>query len=202
MSDCGPCAGRDRLTIGGAQVTQLLTKPRGADSTELRGAVSRSAQLGIDLCRRGDWKRGLAQLSVIEANKGGGQAIPGLALTYLGYGIAKHHGRLLDGLRYCKAGVDREIWRAENHFNLARTYLIGGQVKRAIAALDYGLGLEPTHPAMLELRMSLGVRRSPTFPFLDRGHLLNRLAGKLRHNMAGRAFPRAAAPAASASERS
>jgi hypothetical protein len=171
-------------------MTQTLTRPRGADSTERRELVSRSAQLGIELCRRGDWKRGLKQLASIEASKGG-QAIPGLALSYLGYGIASQQGRLLDGLRYCKAGVDREIWRAENHFNLARTYLIGGQVKRAIAALDYGLGLEPTHPAMLELRLELGVRRSPTFPFLARGHLLNRMAGKLRHHLAGRAFPRA-----------
>jgi hypothetical protein len=164
-------------------MTQTLTAPRGAESTEQRGAIQRSAQLGIDLCRRGDWKGGLAQLTKIEANKGGGQAIPGLALTYLGYGIASNQGRLLDGLRYCKAGVDREIWRAENHFNLARTYLIGGQIKRAIAALDYGLGLEPTHPEMLELRLKLGVRKQPTFPFLPRGHLLNRIAGKLRHRL-------------------
>jgi hypothetical protein len=162
---------------------QTLLAPRGAESTEQRGMVLQSAQLGIDLCRRGDWKGGLAQLMKIEANKGGGQAIPGLALTYLGYGIASQQGRLLDGLRYCKAGVDREIWRAENHFNLARTYLLGGHVKRAIAALDYGLGLEPTHSAMLELRKKLGVRKQPTFPFLDRGHVLNRLAGKLRHRL-------------------
>jgi hypothetical protein len=164
-------------------MTQTLTAPRGAESTEQRGAILRSAQLGIDLCRRGDWKGGLAQLTKIEANKGGGQAIPGLALSYLGYGIASQQGRLLDGLRYCKAGVDREIWRAENHFNLARTYLLVGQLKRAIAALDYGLGLEPTHPEMLELRLKLGLRKQPTFPFLDRGHVLNRLAGKLRHRL-------------------
>jgi hypothetical protein len=162
---------------------QTLTASRGAESTEKRAMVWKSAQLGIDLCRRGDWKGGLAQLAVVEANKGGGQAIPGLALSYLGYGIASQQGRLLDGLRYCKAGVDREIWRAENHFNLARTYLLAGKLKRAIAALDYGLGLEPTHPAMLELRLSLGVRKQPTFPFLDRRHPLNRLAGKLRHRL-------------------
>ena len=169
--------------------------PRGADSTEHRGVIWKIAVTGVDLCRRGDWKRGLAHLSMVEANKGGGQAIPGLALSYLGYGIASQQGRLLDGLRYCQAGVDREIWRAENHFNLARTYLLGGQVKRAIASLDYALGLEPTHPEMLDLRFKLGVRRSPTFPFLDRRHPLNRIAGKLRHQLAGAMLrPRGTAP--------
>jgi len=166
-------------------MTETLVTPRGADSTEQRGEVWRVAVLGVDLCRRGDWKRGLAHLAMIEANKGGGQAIPGLALSYLGYGIASQQGRLFDGLRYCQAGVDREIWRAENHFNLARTYLIGGQMRRAISSLDYALGLDPTNAEMLDLRFKLGVRRAPTFPFLDRRHPLNRLAGKLRHQLAG-----------------
>ena len=92
-------------------------------------------------------------------------------------------------MRYCRAGVDREIWRAENHLNLARTYLLVGKSKQAIAALDYGLGLEPTNPAMLDLRLKLGVRRSPTFPFLDRRHPLNRIAGRLRHRLAGFELP-------------
>ena len=103
----------------------------------------------------------------------------------------RSRARIADGLRYCRAGVDREIWRAENHLNLARTYLLAGKPKRAIAALDYGLGLEPTNAAMLELRLKLGVRRSPTFPFLDRGHPLNRIAGKLRHRLAGFEMPSA-----------
>src|SRR5262245_15940680 len=122
-------------------MTQPLTTPRGAESTEQRGNVHRMADIGVDHCRRGDWKRGLAYLTMVEANKGGGQSIPAVALSYLGYGIASQEGRLIDGLRYCQAGVDREIWRAESHFNLARCYLLGGHVKRAIASLDYGLGL-------------------------------------------------------------
>ena len=170
-------------------MTQVMSRPRGTDSTEQRELVLRNAQIGIDLCRRGVWKEGLAQLARVEANKGGGQAIPGLALTYLGYGIASQQGRLFDGVRYCRAGVDREIWRAENHLNLARTYLLAGQMKQAIAALDYGLGIEPTNPAMLDLRLKLGVRRSTTFPFLKRNHPLNRIAGKLRHRLAGFELP-------------
>ena len=180
---------RKRLADRGLHMAHPLSRPRGTDSTEQRELVWRSAQIGIDLCRRGLWKEGLAQLAKVEANKGGGQAIPGLALTYLGYGIASQQGRLFEGMRYCRAGVDREIWRAENHLNLARTYLLVGKSKQAIAALDYGLGLEPTNPAMLDLRLKLGVRRSPTFPFLDRRHPLNRIAGKLRHRLAGFAMP-------------
>jgi hypothetical protein len=160
-----------------------IIRMRGADSTGQRELVWKSAQIGIELCRRGLWKAGLTQLRLLEATKGGGQAIPGLALSYFGYGIASLEGRIDEGIRYCRAGVDRQVWCAESHFNLARTYLLAGKLKPAIAALDYGLGLEPTHPEMLELRQSLGVRKQPTFPFLERGHALNRLAGRLRHRL-------------------
>jgi hypothetical protein len=170
-------------------MTQPLSRPRDTDSIEQREPVWKSAQIGIELCRRKLWKDGLAQLASVAADRDDGQPIPSLALTYLGYGIASQQGRIFEGMRYCRAGVDREIWRAENHLNLARTYLVAGQLKLAIAALDYGLGLEPTNPAMLELRLKLGVRRSPTFPFLDRRHPLNRIAGKLRHRLAGFAMP-------------
>jgi hypothetical protein len=158
-----------------------LSTPRGADSTEHRELVSKTAQFGIELCRRGFWEPGLVQLALVEANKGGGQAIPGLALSYLGYGIASQQGRIKEGIRFCRAGVDRQVWEAENHFNLARTCLLAGHLKQAIDALDYALGLDPTDPPMLELRLSLGLRKQPTFFFLDRGHPLNRLAGRLRH---------------------
>ena len=160
-----------------------LTAPRGSESTEQRGQVWKITQYGIDLCRRGQWTSGLVQLAVIDASKGNDLAIQGLALTYYGYGIASQQGKIADGLRYCRAGTDKEPWQAENHFNLARTYLLGGHVKRAIAALDYGLGLDPTHPLMIDLRLELGVRRPPTFSFLQRGHALNRIAGRLRHRL-------------------
>jgi hypothetical protein len=165
--------------------------PRGADSTEHRENVNQSAQIGIELCRRGLWKGGLAQLAMVEANKGGGQAIPGLALSYLGYGVASVEGRIRDGIRYCRAGVDREIWQPEAHFNLARTYLLAGRLKSAIEALDYAIGLDPDNLEMLELRVSLGMRRQPTFFFLDRGHPLNRITGRLRHRLSTSRMQRA-----------
>jgi hypothetical protein len=168
--------------------------PRGSDSTELRDLVWKSAEVGIELCRRGLWKGGITQLRLLEARKGGGQAIPGLALSYFGYGIASVEGRINEGIRYCRAGVDREIWRAENHLNLARTYLLAGRVRPAVEALDYGLGLEPYHPGILELRHNLGVRRRPMFPFLDRSHPINRFAGRLRHQLSRSIGTRAADP--------
>jgi hypothetical protein len=173
---------------------QALHLSRERDSGELGELVSRSARIGIDLCRRGLWKQGLVELKVADANKDDGRTIPGLALTYLGYGIASQEKRVQDGIRYCREGVDREIWRAENHLNLARTYLLTGRVRAAIASLDYGLGLEPTNQALLDLRLKLGVRRRPMIFFLDRSHPLNRLAGRLRHQLAGFEMPVLLAP--------
>jgi tetratricopeptide (TPR) repeat protein len=168
-----------------------LNAPRGTASTDQRGGhVWNVTQSGIDLCRRGQWKAGLAQLAVVESLNAEDASVPGLALTYLGYGIASQKGRIAEGLRYCRAGVDRESWQAENHLNLARTYLLAGSVKRAIAALEYGLSLDPDHAAMLTLRMSLGMRRPPPFTFLERSHPLNRIVGKLRHHLTTSRLPR------------
>jgi hypothetical protein len=175
---------------------ETLKAPRSSETTEQRGHVWHVAQYGIDLCRRGQWKSGLAQLSVIESFTGPSESIPGLALTYLGYCIASQQKRVADGIRYCRAGVDRESWQAENHLNLARTYLLAGKTKRAIAALDYGLSLDPSHTAMVVLRLSLGMRRQPTFSFLDRSHPLNRLTGKIRHHLSSRPVSVRSAPQA------
>ena len=183
---------------GAASGVGTITTPRGSESTERRNQIWHVAQYGIDLCRRGQWKSGLAQLSVIESWKGPRESIPGLALTYLGYCIASQQKRVADGLRYCRAGVDRETWQAENHLNLARTYLLAGKTKRAITALDNGLAVDPTHAAMVVLRLSLGVRRPPTFSFLDRSHPLNRITGRIRHRLTAKrhAAIRKARPAA------
>ena len=169
--------------LAGKAGVETIVAPRGSESTEQRGHVWQVAQYGVDLCRRGQWKSGLAQLSVIESFKGPREAIPGLALSYLGYCIASQQKRVADGIRYCRAGVDRETWQAENHLNLARTYLLAGKTKRAIAALDYGLSIDPDHSAMVVLRLSLGMRRPPTFSFLDRSHPLNRITGKILHRL-------------------
>src|SRR5688572_7002242 len=75
-----------------------LAAPRGRETTEQRGLLWHVAQFGIDECRRGQWKSGLAKLSVIEGIKGNSRAIPGLALTYFGYGIASQDRRIADGL--------------------------------------------------------------------------------------------------------
>src|SRR5262245_32375048 len=77
---------------------ETLNAPRGTEATEQRGHVWHVAQYGIDLCRRGQWKSGLTQLSVIESFKGPSESIPGLALTYLGYCIASQQKRVADGI--------------------------------------------------------------------------------------------------------
>jgi hypothetical protein len=160
-----------------------LAVPRGGASTEQRTHAWHIAQYGIDLCRRGQWQGGIAQLAALEATKGDDPSVPGLALTYLGYGLAYKQNRIADGIRLCRAGVDRESWRVENHLNLARTYLLAGSVRRAIAALEYGLSLDPEHTGMLTLRLSLGMRRPPPISFLHRSHPLNRIVGKIRHRI-------------------
>lgn len=79
------------------------------------------------------------------------------------------------------AGADPDLL-----LNQARVHLALNQRERTVRALLRGLERWPDHPALLRARDSLGWRRSPVLPFLDRNSSLNRLLGRLRHRFARR----------------
>ncbi len=141
------------------------------------------AQHGIDLCRRGEWQRGVEILAMVADAKDAGAELPGLFYSYLGYGIARFdRRRLREGLALCEHGVKREFYQPENYLNLARVYLIANQRRKAIDAVVAGRQVDRRHPDLARLHRELGVRRSPVLRFLHRDHFLNRLFGRLRHD--------------------
>ena len=115
--------------------------------------------------------------------------LPSLLYSYLGYALARSHGDVSRGLRFCKRAVRMEFYQPENYLNLARTELLAKNRRAAHRAVRRGLDFDPSHQALLELQNDLGERRDPVISFLGRRNLLNRILGRLRHDLGGRPKP-------------
>lgn len=150
-----------------------------AVSAELLNTLRR----GIDCCRRGDWNEGLRHLGQIAER--GDTGLPGIYYSYLGYGIALREKRVREGLQLCRHSVKVEFYQADNYHNLARTYLLARQRSAAVRTVMDGLKIDPHHLGLLVVQKELGIRGRPVLPFLDRGHVLNQLLGRLRHAIRG-----------------
>ena len=138
---------------------------------------------GIELCRQGQWERGLDMLAKAAESDDRSSEGPSLMYSYLGYGIARYKGRPRDGVALCEHAVKIEFFQPDNQFNLARTYLLVGNREKAVAALRRGLKLDPDHGGLRALATQMGQRRRPVLRFLSREHPLNRFLGRLRHQI-------------------
>ena len=138
---------------------------------------------GIELCRQGQWERGIDLLAKAAESDDRSSEGPSLMYSYLGYGIARFKGRPRDGVALCEHAVKIEFFQPDNQFNLARTYLLVGSREKAVAALHRGLKLDPDHGGLRALATQMGRRRPPVLRFLSREHPLNRVLGRLRHQL-------------------
>ena len=139
-------------------------------------------QRGLDRCRAGNWKEGLVDLSwLIQSNKIRG-GMPSTAYSYLGYGMARYHKKVADGVRLCRYAVKLEFYQTENYLNLAKTCMLSPNYRReAFEAVREGLKVDPDNMELHNLQSMLGRRKPPVLPFLSRGHFINRFLGSLRH---------------------
>jgi len=156
-------------------------------------SLGQVARRGIELCREERWNDGLELLTqVFNASDGKSSSaeLPISYLGYLGYGIARYRNKRRDGLALCEQAVKVEFYQADNWFNLARTAALVGERRKAISALERALKLDPQHPASVAFRNEFGTRRPPFFSFLGRGHFLNRLFGRFRHDIAPKPKPK------------
>ena len=147
--------------------------------TELNTAALR----GVEACKAGKWKEGLAILGKIAEGDRQGLELTGTFYSYLGYGIARYERRVQEGLALCRHSIKVQFYEPENYVNLARVYLLKRNRRKAVEALNQALRLNANHPGARALAQEIGWRRSPVIPFLPRGNLLNRWLGKLRHQL-------------------
>jgi hypothetical protein len=105
-----------------------------------------------------------------------------LVESWYGLLMAVEGGRVGEGLSHCRNAVKVMFWDASVHEHLARVEIAAGQRKEALATIARGLSLAPENRELRGLRASLGVRRRPVVPFLERSNPINRWMGLLSQN--------------------
>jgi len=157
------------------------------------GPAKHTAEIvsGIAACRQGSWRRGHEILSQVVQYEDSEDPFPGYFYSYLGVAIARCEGQKRKGIQLARYGVDLDPRDPESRLNLARTYLIIHNRRRAVKQLSIGLRLSPTHKALRSLRTEIGYRRRPIIPFLSRDFFLNQWMGRLTHRMEQRRRERA-----------
>jgi len=99
-------------------------------------------------------------------------------MSYYGLALVQTGRQYQDALNLCEDAVKRSPYHPELYHNLAQVYLIKGKRKKAIAALNRGLQLDPHYDAILDEFRRIGIRKRPPLPFLDRDHVLNIYLGR------------------------
>ena len=104
-------------------------------------------------------------------------------LSFLGVSEARGQKNWAAAVELCQTALGLKRNEAQFYLNLAEVYLSADRREDAVAVLDRGLIYHIDDPRIRRARAKLGRRRSSVFPFLERGHFLNRSLGKLRHRV-------------------
>ncbi len=99
-------------------------------------------------------------------------------MSYLAYCLARGQRQLQDALKINREAIDREPGNSLHYLIMGRILLLAGRRDKAIMAFRQGLKASPNPKIINELK-KLGLRKPPVFHSLDRGHILNRVSGKL-----------------------
>lgn len=122
-------------------------------------------------------------LADLVKERGLSEHIPGVAYSFLGYGIARYQKQVKEGLRLCEHAVRAQFYHPDCHLNLARVQVLAKNRKGAVHAIAQGLALDPRNSALRALHDEIGVRKRPVVPFLSRKNPINRTLGRLRRNL-------------------
>jgi hypothetical protein len=141
------------------------------------------AETGVALCRSGEWDKGMQLLARAVEAKGVGDELPGSAYSFLGFAVAHKQRKIRDGLKLCEHGVKIQFYEPDNHWNLARVHMLAGNRKLAVDSISRGLKLDPQHAGLRAMRKEIGIRKKPVFRFLGRDNFINRLLGRIRHDL-------------------
>lgn len=103
-------------------------------------------------------------------------------LSCLGLCIALERGQFSEALRLCHDAIGSEPDNPLHYLNLGKVLLKSGKKQEAISLFRQGLAAGE-NSEIRHLLESLGSRRRPLFPFMPRGHFLNKFAGLLLHRL-------------------
>jgi Flp pilus assembly protein TadD len=104
-------------------------------------------------------------------------------LSFLGLSVARAQRKWDAAVRLCETAVSLRRNEVQLYLNLAEVYVAAGRRDDAVAVLDRASIYSSVDIRIKRARAQLGKRSSPVLPFLERGHILNRGLGKLRHRL-------------------
>ena len=99
-------------------------------------------------------------------------------MSYLAYSLALGQKQLQKALALNRKALDLEPNNSLHFLIMGRILLFAGHREKAIRAFRRGLRTSPNQKIIAELK-KLGLRKTPVFESLDRGHFINRFSGKI-----------------------
>jgi tetratricopeptide (TPR) repeat protein len=103
-------------------------------------------------------------------------------MSLMGYSLAKDAGQFQKGLELCHKAITMSPQNCEHYLHLGRIYVLAKKREQAIKAFHLGLKIRKDSRILDEIKQ-LGSRKSPPFPSLSRGNVINRLTGKVLHSL-------------------
>jgi hypothetical protein len=137
------------------------------------------ANRGVELCRKGEWKKGFEVLVAVAETEHRAGELPSVFHSYLAYGLARYRNDVSAGLALARYSTETRFFEPENFLNLARIEFLGGDRRSAYRSCMQGLQLDPRQADLRRFLKRMGRRRQPAVAFLPREHAVNRTLGKL-----------------------
>lgn len=107
-------------------------------------------------------------------------------MSHMGFRLAKEAAHFQKGIELCQRAIKLNPGNCEHYLHLGRIYVLANNREQALKAFHAGLKIRKDPRIHEELRQ-LGTRKPPLFSSLPRGHVINRVTGKLLHAMKLRA---------------
>jgi len=104
-------------------------------------------------------------------------------MSYTGLCLAIGEGKMREAVILCEKAVSMEFYRSELFLNLGRVYIAMGNRKKAHLAFRKGMALDRDNRSLRVELEKMGFRKPPVFPFLDRQHPINKVAGKVLYRL-------------------
>jgi tetratricopeptide (TPR) repeat protein len=102
-------------------------------------------------------------------------------LSYLGICKAMVNKRSSEALALCEEALKAGGHDAFFYYNLGKVHLMRGSRRKAYAAFAAGLKVDPRNRDIVQELRAMGIRQTAVFSSLPRGHVVNRLFGRMRN---------------------
>lgn len=104
-------------------------------------------------------------------------------LSYYGLSLANSRGATPEAIQACETAARRDFFNPDLILNLGRVYALANKTTKALAALERGLAMAPSHKTMRAELAKLDRRGPPPLSIVSRNHPINKMLGRLRETL-------------------